>query len=95
MVCRIEDAAAALIAAGIPQPTNVQVRYHLSGGSLATISQVMREFRTRQGEQAREETFPLPPELQQADADIEQADLERDAALAKVAELESELAVLR
>ncbi|EGI5335895.1 hypothetical protein UJ85_004702, partial [Salmonella enterica subsp. enterica serovar Caracas] len=29
------------------------------------------------------------------DADIEQADIERDAALAKVAELESELAVLR
>ncbi|MCT7099272.1 hypothetical protein M1720_24530, partial [Salmonella enterica subsp. enterica serovar Sandiego] len=32
---------------------------------------------------------------EQADADIEQADLGRDAALAKVAELESELAVLR
>ncbi|EAU4779057.1 hypothetical protein EA026_22875 [Salmonella enterica] len=32
---------------------------------------------------------------EQADADIEQADLERDATLAKVAELESELAVLR
>ncbi|HIH6601911.1 TPA: DNA-binding protein, partial [Klebsiella michiganensis] len=32
---------------------------------------------------------------EQADADIEQADIERDAALAKVAELESELAVLR
>ncbi len=32
---------------------------------------------------------------EQADADIEQADLERDAALARVAELESGLAVLR
>lgn len=32
---------------------------------------------------------------EQADADIAQADLERDAALAKVATLESELAVLR
>ncbi|EAO8183369.1 hypothetical protein AHV57_22065 [Salmonella enterica] len=122
MVRRIEDAAAALIAAGTPNPTNVQVRDHLGGGSLATISPVMRAFRARQREQAREETLPLPPELQQlltgqlsllwqaavqqadagalaareqADADIEQADIERDAALAKVAELESELAVLR
>lgn len=49
----------------------------------------MRAFRARQREQAREETFQLPPELQQADADNEQADLERNAALAKVAELES------
>ncbi|EEG6007251.1 hypothetical protein G3A86_004484 [Salmonella enterica subsp. enterica] len=64
MVRRIEDAAAALIAAGTPNPTNVQVRDHLGGGSLATISPVMRAFRARQREQAREETIPLPPELQ-------------------------------
>ncbi|ECA9146166.1 hypothetical protein ET875_18270 [Salmonella enterica subsp. enterica serovar Montevideo] len=122
MVRRIEDAAAALIAAGTPNPTNIQVRDHLGGGSLATISPVMRAFRARQRELAREDPLPLPPELQQlltgqlgllwqaackqadadtlaareqADADIEQADLERDAALAKVAELERELAVLR
>ncbi|ECC3917464.1 hypothetical protein DJ252_22495 [Salmonella enterica subsp. enterica serovar Uzaramo] len=122
MVRRIEDAAAALIAAGIPYPTNLRVRDHLGGGSLATISPVMRAFRARQREQAREETLPLPPELaqlltgqltllwqaavkqaendtlaarEQADADTEQADLERDAALARVTELESELAVLR
>ncbi|EBP4184102.1 hypothetical protein BB12_24875 [Salmonella enterica subsp. diarizonae] len=122
IVRRIEDAAAALIAAGIPNPTNVQVRDHLGGGSLATISPVMRAFRARQRELAREETLPIPPELQQlltgqlallwqaavkqadagalaareqADSDIEQADLERDAALSRVAELESELAVLR
>ncbi|EBB2055483.1 hypothetical protein CC014_26140 [Salmonella enterica] len=122
MVRRIEDAAAALIAAGTPNPTNVQVRDHLGGGSLATISPVMRAFRARQREQAWEETIPLPPELQQlltgqltllwqaavqqadagalaareqADADIGQADLERDAAQARVAVLESELAVLR
>lgn len=121
-VRRIEDAAAALIAAGTPNPTNVQVRDHLGGGSLATISPVMRAFRARQREQAREETTPIPPELlqlltgqlsllwqaavqqaeagalaarEQADADIEQADLERDAAQARVAELEIELAVLR
>lgn len=74
IVRRNEDAAAALIAAGTPNPTNVQVRDHLGGGSLATISPVMRAFRARQREQA---------------------DIERDAALAKVAELESELAVLR
>lgn len=85
-VRRIEDAAAALIATGTPNPTNVQVRDHLGGGSLATISPVMRAFRARQREQAREETLPVPPELQQADngtlaareqadADIEQADL--------------------
>ncbi|EGP1951197.1 hypothetical protein IW862_004823 [Salmonella enterica] len=113
----MEDAAAALIAAGTPNPTNVQVRDHLGGGSLATISPVMRAFRARQREQAREDTLPIPPELQQlltgqlamlwqaavrqANADTlaarEQADadLGRDAALAKVAELESELAVLR
>ncbi|HCM1955409.1 TPA: DNA-binding protein [Salmonella enterica subsp. salamae serovar 9,46:z4,z24:z39:z42] len=65
MVRRIEDAAAALIAAGTPNPTNVQVRDHLGGGSLATISPVMRAFRARLREQAREEPLPLPPELQQ------------------------------
>jgi septal ring factor EnvC (AmiA/AmiB activator) len=122
MVRRIEDAAAALIASGTPNPTNVQVRDHLGGGSLATISPVMRAFRARQREQTREETLPLPPELaqlltgqlallwqaavkqadagalaarEQADADIEQADLERDTAHVRVAELESQLAVLR
>lgn len=111
MIRRIEDAAAALIAAGTPTPTNVQVRDHLGGGSLATISPVMRAFRARQREQASEQTPALPPELaqlltgqlallwqaavKQADADIEQADLERDTAQNWVAELESELAVLR
>ncbi|EKA7110575.1 DNA-binding protein [Salmonella enterica] len=38
MVRRIEDAAAALIATGTPNPTKAQVRDHLGGGSLATIS---------------------------------------------------------
>ncbi|EDW6859017.1 hypothetical protein GT147_004225 [Salmonella enterica] len=33
--------------------------------------------------------------MKQTDADIEQANLEHDAALARVAELESELAVLQ
>lgn len=41
-VRRIEDAAAALIAAGTPNPTNEQVRQHLGGGSLSHISPVMR-----------------------------------------------------
>ena len=122
MIRRIEDAAAALIAAGTANPTNVQVRDHLGGGSLATISPVMRAFRARLREQASEQTPELPAALaqlltgqlallwqaavkqadagalaarEQADADIEQADLERDAALTRVAELESELAVLR
>ncbi|HAL5940606.1 TPA: hypothetical protein H6S84_004186 [Escherichia coli] len=121
-VRRIEDAAAALIAAGNPNPTNEQVRAHLGGGSLSHISPVMREFRARQRALAAEQTPALPAELmqlltgqlgllwqaavrqadadtlavrEQADADIEQADQERDAALAKVATLESELAVLR
>ncbi|HII0648348.1 TPA: DNA-binding protein [Salmonella enterica subsp. enterica serovar Yopougon] len=80
-VRRIEDAAAALIAAGNPNPTNEQVRQHLGGGSLSHISPVMRAFRARQREQA--------------DADIAQADRERDEALAKMTTLESELAVLR
>ncbi|HEY2452401.1 MAG TPA: DNA-binding protein [Scandinavium sp.] len=122
MVRRIEDAAAALIATGIPNPTNVQVRDHLGGGSLATISPVMRAFRARQREQESDQAPALPAELaqlltgqltllwqaavkqaetgvlaarEQADADIEQADLERDTAQSRVAELESELAVLR
>lgn len=122
MIRRIEDAAAALIAAGTPNPTNVQVRDHLGGGSLATISPVMRAFRARLREQESEQAPVLPAELaqlltgqlsllwqaavkqadagalaarEQADADIEQADLERDTAQARVAELESELAVLR
>ncbi|SMG61851.1 replication region DNA-binding N-term [Cedecea sp. NFIX57] len=122
MVRRIEDAAAALIAAGTPNPTNTQVRDHLGGGSLATISPVMRAFRARLREQESDEAPALPAELaqlltgqltllwqtavkqaeagardarEQADADIEQADLERDTAQARVAELETELAVLR
>lgn len=121
-VRRIEDAAAALIAAGNPNPTNEQVRQHLGGGSLSHISPVMRAFRARQREQAAEQTTPLPAELaqlltgqlgllwqaavrqadagalaarEQADADIAQADRERDEALAKVTALESELAALR
>lgn len=121
-VRRIEDAAAALIAAGIPNPTNEQVRQHLGGGSLSHISPVMRAFRARQREQAAEQTGPLPPELgqlltgqlgllwqaavkqaeagaltarEQADDDIARADQERDAALSKVATLESERTVLR
>lgn len=121
-VRRIEDAAATLIAAGNPNPTNEQVRAHLGGGSLSHISPVMREFRARQRALASEQTPALPPELaqlltgqltllwqaavkqaeaetlaarEQADADIAQADLERDEALAKVTLLESKLAVLQ
>lgn len=121
-VRRIEDAAAALIAAGNPNPTNEQVRQHLGGGSLSHISPVMRAFRARQREQAAEQATPLPAELaqlltgqlallwqaavkqaeggslaarEQADDDIARADQERDEALAKVAALESKLAVLR
>ncbi|MBY6260057.1 DNA-binding protein [Phytobacter diazotrophicus] len=121
-VRRIEDAAAALIAAGTPNPTNEQIRQHLGGGSLSHISPVMRAFRARQREQAAEQATPLPPELaqlltgqlgllwqaavkqaeagalaarEQADDDIARADQERDEALANVAALESELAVLR
>lgn len=121
-VRRIEDAAAALIAAGTPNPTNEQVRQHLGGGSLSHISPVMRAFRARRREQAAEQTTPLPAELaqlltgqlgllwqaavkqaeagalaarEQADDDIARADQERDEALANVAALESELAVLR
>lgn len=120
-VRRIEDAAAALIAAGNPNPTNDQVRAHLGGGSLSHISPVMREFRARQRALASEQTPALPTELaklltgqltllwqaavkqaeaetlaarEQADADIAQADQERDEALARVAMLESKLSVL-
>ncbi|TKK12403.1 hypothetical protein EcCFBP13530_23780 [Enterobacter cancerogenus] len=64
-VRRIEDAAAALIAAGNLNPTNEQVRQHLGGGSLSHISPVMRAFRARRREQASEQTTPLPPELAQ------------------------------
>jgi chromosome segregation ATPase len=121
-VRRIEDAAAALMAAGNPNPTNEQVRAHLGGGSLSHISPVMRAFRARQRALASEQTPALPSELaqlltgqltllwqaavkqaeaetlatrEQADADIAQADQERDEALAKVVTLESRLAVLQ
>ncbi|EOT7379069.1 DNA-binding protein [Enterobacter cloacae] len=67
-VRRIEDAAAALIAAGNLNPTNEQVRQHLGGGSLSHISPVMRAFRARRREQA--------------DDDIARADQERDEAMA-------------
>lgn len=53
----------------------------IGGGSLSNISPVMRAFRACQREQA--------------DDDIARADQKRDEALAKVATLESELAVLR
>lgn len=63
-VSRIEDAARALIAAGNPSPTNVQVREYLKGGSLSTISPVMRAFRARLREQTAEQAPALPSELQ-------------------------------
>ncbi|HEJ9079004.1 hypothetical protein GKN89_11605 [Serratia sp. YC16] len=65
IVRRIEDAAAALIAAGNATPTNEQVRQHLGGGSLSHISPVMRAFRARLREQRAEQTPALPPELLQ------------------------------
>ena len=46
-VRRIEDAAAALTAAGHPNPTNEQVRAHPGGGSPSHISPAMRELRPR------------------------------------------------
>ncbi|MGK0603182.1 DNA-binding protein [Yokenella regensburgei] len=64
-VRRIEDAAAALIAAGIPNPTNEQVRRHLGGGSLSHISPVMRAFRARLREQRTEQAPVLPADLAQ------------------------------
>ncbi|MDX5628404.1 MULTISPECIES: DNA-binding protein [unclassified Brenneria] len=64
-VRRIEDAAAALIAAGNANPTNEQVRQHLGGGSLSHISPVMRAFRARQRELAGDQRPALPAELQQ------------------------------
>ncbi|MDT3410430.1 UNVERIFIED_ORG: hypothetical protein QE398_000799 [Atlantibacter sp. SORGH_AS 304] len=42
-VRHIEDAAATLIATGVPTPNNEQVRAHPGGGSLSHISPVMRE----------------------------------------------------
>ncbi|EIV5844997.1 DNA-binding protein, partial [Klebsiella pneumoniae] len=59
-VRRIEDAAAALIAAGTANPTNEQVRAHLGGGSLSHISPVMRAFRARRREQRAEQLPALP-----------------------------------
>ncbi len=54
-VRRIEDAAAALITADNPNPTNDQVRAHLGGGSLSHISPVMRAFHARQRKLASEQ----------------------------------------
>lgn len=65
IVRRIEDAAAALMAAGNASPTNEQVRAHLGGGSLSHISPVMRALRARLRKQAAGETPVLPPELAQ------------------------------
>lgn len=62
---RIEDAAAALIAAGTPNPTNDQVRTHLGGGSLSHISPVMRAFRSRLREQRTAQVPVLPADLAQ------------------------------
>ncbi|EIP3952768.1 DNA-binding protein [Salmonella enterica] len=65
MIRRIEDAAMALIAEGIPYPTNAQVRDRLGSGSFGTISPVMNAFRARQRELASEQIPALPPELAQ------------------------------
>lgn len=65
ILCRIEDAVAAFIAAGTPNPTNVRGRDYPGGGSLATILPVMWVYLIRLREQSREETIPLPPVLQQ------------------------------
>ncbi|WP_320699962.1 DNA-binding protein [Enterobacter bugandensis] len=90
-VRRIEDAAAALIAAGIPNPTNEQVRQHLGGGSLSHISPVMRAFRARQREQAAKQATPLPTEL----AVLREVVAERDRLLQEVRELRAEALPLR
>lgn len=47
---RIIEAAMALVAAGIEDPTNDQVREKLGGGSLSHISPVMREWRSSRKE---------------------------------------------
>ncbi|KPH47609.1 hypothetical protein ACZ84_10650 [Escherichia coli] len=75
-VRRIEDAAAALIAAGTPNPTNEQVRQHLGGGSLSHISPVMRAFRARQREQVARLTATgehLAAQLQDTKAELKEA----------------------
>ncbi|EHQ0843140.1 DNA-binding protein [Escherichia coli] len=90
-VRRIEDAAAALIAAGTPNPTNEQATplppelAQLLTGQLGLLWQAAVKQAEAGALAARE----------QADDDIARADKERDEALANVAALESELAVLR
>lgn len=54
ILCRIEDAAAVLIADGTPNPANVRGRDNPGGGSLATILPVMRAYRVRLRERTRE-----------------------------------------
>lgn len=55
ILCRIEDAAAALIIDGTPNPAKVRARDYPGGGSLATILPVKWAYRVR----LREETKML------------------------------------
>lgn len=75
-VRRIEDAAAALIAAGTPNPTNEQVRQHLGGGSLSHISPVMRAEALPLREQVARLTATgehLAAQLQDTKAELKEA----------------------
>lgn len=88
---RIVSAADALVAEGIQQPTNEQVRERMGGGSLSHISPVMREWRENQ-KVAAVAVRDMPKEIraaiervggelwrvasQLADADVEKAQAE-------------------
>ena len=97
---KIENAITELVARGLANPTNEQVRQHLGGGSLSYISPVVREWKER-----RREARALPDEvrgvLEEAGASIwrvvntlaendakaiyAEAQVERDAALGELA----------
>lgn len=62
---RIEAAAEALLASGITQPTNDQVRAQLGGGSLSHISPVMREWRLKK-QQQQQAWVQMPDALREA-----------------------------
>ena len=71
---RIEAAADALAADGVEHPTNAQIIKKLGGGSLSTISPVMREWRERRKEN-QETLLEIPPALQQSIAEVVESGL--------------------
>ena len=71
---KIVAAASALVAEGVKNPTNDQVRERMGGGSLSHISPVMREWRQSRQEEVVA-ALEIPPELKKNNRIINRSSL--------------------